>query len=192
MINPSHPILHVPNDIAGQIVVQDVGADGALVEQIFSESFFTWLEEVVYSEDWGIKSWEIASETLLWNPLSALQDAWDDEEMLESLEASSLDNISTDQVFEYLKSLEDWHAGGDAPGLHIFPLQIGDELIYLVGALEFWQGGFVPQWIGVTRKIESIDTLWRSTGRRALSEPITPSDADALWACFIRRVKRTT
>ena len=189
MVNPNHPRLTVPDGIARHVAIQEIETAGARVEQIFSESFFTWLEEVVYTEDWGIKSWEIASETRLWNPHAALQDAWDDEEMLEALEADSLNDITTDQVVEYLESLEALNAEGDAPGLHIFPLQIGDELIYLVGALQFWQGGFVPQWIGVTRKIESIDTLWQSTGRRALSEPITPSDADALWAFFIKNVE---
>jgi len=185
MINPNHPRLTVPEDVANEIDIHHITESEAAIETLFPESFFKWLEEVVYTEDWGLTSWEIASETLLWNPISSLQEAWNDGELLENLETTSLNDVSADQVFEYLKGMQEWNAEGEAPGLHIFPLQIGDNLIYLVGALEFWQGGFVPVWIGITRDINNIEAVWQSTGRRGLSDTLTRDDTEAIWTRFV-------
>lgn len=184
MINTKHPRLVVPNNIVSDISIHQSQLEKNSVDQVFPESFFEWLEDVVFVEDWGAKSWAIASETLLWNPISALQEAWSNGEMKDHFEADSLKDFSADQVFDYLRSLEQSTEEGDAPGLHIFPLQITDELLYLVGSMEFWQGGFVPEWIGITRNIDDIDTLLQSKGLRSLSDPLTSYGAESIWRSF--------
>lgn len=146
----------------------------AEVRRILLPEFFEWLENELYTEDWGLRSWEIAGETSLFKPLEQFSDFRDSEEMLSELEIDSPTDITREFVSSQILQRAQWCAESEAPGLHVFPLIIRDNLWFLIGAMQFWQGGVVSDWLGLTSDKDSIPLIVRQAGYYSTS--MTPDD----------------
>ena len=149
MFDISTHILSVPKNIHEHINLKALDSHEHSVETLFRADFFSWLEEMMYQEEWSVKSWKIGGERFLWDPESALTDALSEGEIKEYFDPQPLSKLTDTEILQFVYQLRDESIDDMSQALHVIPLSINNKKAVLLGALEFWQGGIVADWTGV-------------------------------------------
>ena len=164
MFDISTHVLIVPRNIHEHIDFNALDRHEHSVESLFRAGFFSWLEEMMYLEEWSVKSWNIGGERFLWDPESALIDALSEGEIENNLDTQPLSKSTDTEILQFVYQLRDQSIDDMSQALHVIPLSINNDRAILLGAIEFWQGGMVADWIGVAYNEPEIQHMLINSG----------------------------
>ena len=114
-------------------------------------------DDTAIEENWTLQSWELGGETLLWNVFDEVRAVLADGAVFEEFEYESLDEVTSEELLSWARRrLQSMGAKDDGPSLHIFPLVVDDTKVFIAGAFNPVQGGFLHDWLVSADAVQEV------------------------------------